>query len=70
MESTFKHRPDESQGGLNKEKIQKLCVFNCQNVDHDAIKAYLRENKDCYVVYFAWVMWLYFVESMCCGNSC
>ena len=50
LESTFKHRPDESQGGLIKEKIQMLYVGLCPNVNHDKVEQYLRDNDDCYVV--------------------
>ena len=52
LESTFKHRPDESQGGLIKEKSQKLNAYDCDNVEYTAIRKYLRDNKDCYVVSF------------------
>ena len=53
LESTFKHRPDESQGpggGSIKEKIQNFKVYECSNVNHNKIKQYLRDNQDCYVV--------------------
>ena len=50
LESTFKYRPDESQNGLIKEKIQKLIIGGCSNVGNSAIQTYLRDNKDCFVV--------------------
>ena len=51
LESTFKHRPDESQGGLIKEKIQKLIVVGCNNlVDHQLIEKHLNDNENSYFV--------------------
>ena len=53
LENTFKYRPDESQDGLIKEKIQKLTLYLCPNVNHFAVRKYLRDNKDCYIVKYA-----------------
>jgi hypothetical protein len=50
LESTFKYRPDESQGGLIEEKIQMLRLFDCYNVNHSVVRQYLSDNADCYVV--------------------
>ena len=50
LESTFKNRPDESQGGLIEEKIQKLHIFGCQNVDFRTFLKHLHDNKNSYVV--------------------
>ena len=57
LESTFKYRPDESQDGLIEEKIQKNRINCCANVNHNTIKKYLNDNKDCYVVKFLWIEW-------------
>ena len=50
LKSTFKNRPDDSQGGLIEEKIQKMQMCKCPKVDQTVVKAYLRDNKNSYVV--------------------